>query len=181
MGGIVLLTGNLNKVREAESILGRTLEHYALDLEEIQSVTPQDVVAHKINQAYAILKKPVFVWDVSLEFEALNGFPGPLIKFFYETVGLETICSIINNLKNTDVTARTTLGYHDGRDVHYFEGVARGRVPKKPQGTHWAWDPIFIPHGKTRTFAQMSLAEKNEYSMHKKALEAFRTYLETRA
>ena len=177
---VVLLTGNKNKVLEAESILGVKLEHYNLDLEEIQSLDPKKVVEHKIKKAYEILRKPVIVWDVSVEFSALNSAPGALIKFFWEPIGLKKVCEIIKGLGDNSVTARLVLGYHDGYETYYFEGVTEGTIPEEPRGTNgFAWDQIFIPLGESRTFAEMSLEEKNKHSMQGKALIKFKQFLDS--
>lgn len=177
---LTLLTGNKDKIREAESILGFLPETYEFDLEEIQSLNPKEVVEHKVKQAYSMLKKPVFVWDVSLEFSALNSFPGPLIKFFWKSVSLEKICEIITHLGDNRVIARTTLAYFDGSKTHFFEGITQGFVPENPRGDKgWAFDPIFIPEGSVKTFGEMELDEKNVFSMHRKALKQLKEFLDT--
>ena len=175
---IYLVTGNENKLREAEHILEVPLKRVNLDLDEIQELDADKIAEHKVRQAYEIVKSPVFIWDQSLYVHCLNDFPGPLIKWFWTKVTLERICQIANLIGDNRIRTRTTLAYHDGKEIKYFYGEVEGTIPESPRGTNgFAWDPIFIPNGDTRTFAEMSADEKNRISMHRIALEKLRDYL----
>ena len=82
------VTGNLNKVREAEQILNVKLESVQVEgLIEIQNPDLDEVIRHKAQQAYQALKCPVVVEDSGLTFHAWNGLPGALVKWFEESVG----------------------------------------------------------------------------------------------
>ena len=60
----------------------------------------------------------------------------------------------------------------------YFTGKCTGTLLEKPQGTAgFGYDPLFVPDGDTRTFAQMSLDEKNKFSHRRKAMDAFLYYI----
>ena len=65
------------------------MEQSDIDLTEIQSVDPKEIIEHKLNEAKKHMKGNLVVEDTSLYFEALNGLPGPLIKWFLKTVGNE--------------------------------------------------------------------------------------------
>ena len=84
MQSITFITGNQKKADYLARYLGFPIEHIKLDLDEIQSLELQEIVEHKVKQAYAKIKKPVIVEDASLEFTALGRLPGPFIKFFFE-------------------------------------------------------------------------------------------------
>ena len=84
MRSITFITGNQKKADYLARYLGFPIEHIKLDLEEIQSMELQEIVEHKVKQAYEKIKKPVIVEDASLEFTALGKLPGPFIKFFIE-------------------------------------------------------------------------------------------------
>jgi inosine triphosphate pyrophosphatase len=84
MQSITFITGNQKKADYLARYLGFRIEHIKLDLEEIQSMELQEIVEHKVKQAYEKIKKPVIVEDASLEFTALGKLPGPFIKFFIE-------------------------------------------------------------------------------------------------
>ena len=89
MANITFITGNQDKADYLAKYLGHPVDHLKLDLDEIQSLELKEIVEHKVRQAYEKVKKPVIVEDVSLEFEALGGLPGPFIKFFVEKVPFE--------------------------------------------------------------------------------------------
>jgi len=95
MQRITFITGNQHKADYLEKYLGFSVGHIKLDLNEIQSLDLNEIVEHKVKEAYAKIKKPVLVEDASLEFSALGRLPGPFIKFFIEEMGLEKICSML--------------------------------------------------------------------------------------
>ncbi len=69
----VFITGNQHKADNMARYLGFPIAHQKIELDEIQSIHLRDVVEHKVRQAYDIVRKPVIVDDVSLEFHALGG------------------------------------------------------------------------------------------------------------
>ena len=173
---LTFISGNTNKVRECERLLGATLAYASLPLDEIQSIDPLPVVEHKARLAYAALNRPVLVEDTGLAFAAWNGLPGALIKWFLGSVGTEGLCRLMRAETNRAATATTLLGYCDGENLRTFAGTVQGSVPDQPRGTRgFGWDAIFQPEASDRTFAEMSAAEKDRFSMRRKALEAFRS------
>lgn len=153
---ITFITGNQKKADYLAKYLGFPVRHTKLDLDEIQSLDLKEIVEHKVRQAYDKIKSPVIVEDVSLEFEALNGLPGPFIRFFTDNVPFETICSMIDG-KSRRATAKSVFGYYDGKTLKLFEGSLGGEIAKTPAGEHgFGWDKIFIPDGYTVTRAQLS-------------------------
>jgi len=175
---IYLITGNKNKLREAEQILKIKLKNVDLDLDEIQELDSDKIAEHKVKQAWELIKKPLFVWDQSLYIHCLNDFPGPLIKWFWTKVTLEKISQIANFFDDHKIYTKTTLTYYNGKDTRHFYGMVYGTIPTQPRGTNgFAWDTIFIPEGYDKTFAEMTAEEKNAISMHKIALEKLRDYL----
>jgi len=175
---IHLITGNKNKLREAEQILGIKLKNIDLELDELQELDSDKIAEHKVKQAWELIKKPLFVWDQSLYIHCLNDFPGPLIKWFWEKVTLEKICRIANAFDDHRIYTKTTLVYYDGKEIKHFYGTVHGTIPPEPRGEHgFSWDPIFIPEGYDKTFAEMTAEEKNSISMHRIALEKLRDFL----
>jgi XTP/dITP diphosphohydrolase len=68
------------------------------------------------------------------------------------------------------------IGYSNGKEVLFFEGIIKGKIVKQKGESGFGWDPIFVPEGKTKTFAEMTIKEKNSISHRKKALEKFKKY-----
>lgn len=177
-GDIYLITGNLDKLKEAERILGRVIKNVKIDLDELQGLDCNKISEHKVLQAWEKVKKPLFVWDQSLYISCLNGFPGPLIKWFWMTVTLDKICQIAHFFGDTKIKASTTLTFYNGKGIRHFTGEARGTIPKKPLGDGgFGWDPIFIPDGSDQTYAQMSPQDKLFHTMNNDAFAKLSKYL----
>lgn len=145
----VFITGNLDKVKYLEKTLGIDLEHHKLSLDEIQSADPKTVIEHKVRQAYDILQKPVLVEDTILAFNALDGLPGPFIKFFVEAEnGFEMMCRMLDGFENRTAYATATYGYFDGEVLKFFSGRLEGTIADHPRGEGgYGWDKVFEPQG----------------------------------
>ena len=168
-----LVTGNENKWLEAKRILGRDLERIVLDLPEIQAATTREVALEKARAAFALVKRPVIVEDAGVELRAFGGFPGPFIKYWHTLGGNEAICRALDGTASRAATAVCVLGIADAGGVRIVEGRLDGSISKSPRGTGgFGWDPIFIPENESRTFAEMSAAEKDLISHRRRAWAA---------
>lgn len=177
---ITFITGNQKKADYLAKYLGYPVDHVKLDLDEIQSLNLNEIVEHKVRQAYEKIKKPVIVEDVSLEFEALNGLPGPFIRFFVDNVPFETICSMING-QSRPATAKCVFGYYDGEEVKLFEGGLGGNIAEAPAGENgYGWDKLFIPDGYSVTRAQLSEEDDQKTYLQIKPFAALKTFLESK-
>ncbi|CAN5612941.1 XTP/dITP diphosphatase [soil metagenome] len=169
----VFVTGNLKKVFWLEKFLGRKVEHHALELEETQSLDLVKIVEHKAREAYKHLQKSVLIEDTSLAFAALGGLPGPFVKFFLESerVGNAGMCKILDNFDDRSAVASVTYGFYDGKTFQSFGAEVNGMVSNVPRGGKgMGWDPIFIPDGQSKTYAEMSEVEHDKYSVRNKAV-----------
>lgn len=165
MKKVTFITGNSKKAEYLSNYLGFPVEHKKLVFDEIQSLDLKKIVEHKVRQAYQIIKKPVLVEDVSLEFEALGGLPGPFIRFFIERMKLEKICSMLDG-KSRKAVGRCIYGYYDGKILKLFEGKLDGRIAEKPRGDRcYGFDSILIPkgYGVTRASLYGSEDDKKTY------------------
>ncbi len=176
---LVFVTSNLGKLREAEAVLGRTLDHSPLDLEEIQSLDIEGVVRHKGGAAHHQLGVPVLVEDTGLELAGLGGFPGPLIRWLLTSVGPAGICRMARCFDDPSATVRCVALATDGTDVVMGTGVVKGRIVPEPRGGQgFGWDCVFAPDGQGgRTYGEMEGAEKNAISHRRRAFEALRDNL----
>lgn len=155
MKAVTFITGNQHKADYLSRILGVPLRHQAVDLTEIQSTSLEEVVEHKVRQAYVVAKCPVLVEDVALGFTALGGLPGPFIKFFVEAPnGLEKLCRMLDGFDDRSAVAACVFGYYDGEQIKLFRAELGGVIAKHPAGNGgFGWDKIFCPdgyEGKTR-------------------------------
>jgi len=179
MSNVTFITGNINKANYLSKYLGCKVDHVKLDLDEIQSINLKEIVEHKVLQAYDVVKKPVIVEDVSLEFSALGNLPGPFIKFFIEQVSPETICSMIPNGMTRKATARCIFGYFNGKNLHFFESSLDGEIAEVPSGkSGYGWDNIFIPKGYQTTRASLSKEDDQKTYLKIKPFEKLKHFLD---
>lgn len=176
---ILFVTQNKNKLKDAQALMPSwNLKHIDCEVPEIQSLSSKEIVTHKIQYAFEETNTSCFVMDASLSLTALNNFPGPLIKWFYKSIGPEKICSIANHLNEHKCKWSTILGFYDGSKFVYFEESVDGKIAQKPKGSNgYDWDVIFVPENDNRTFAEMSFEEKQKYALTKPLLKKFDNYL----
>jgi non-canonical purine NTP pyrophosphatase (RdgB/HAM1 family) len=180
---IVFLTGNKGKLKEATAIVGELITPWkeSIDLPEIQSTNPQEVLQAKIEAAKSALKASVIVEDTSLFLTdwGTGDLPGPYIKDFLKTLNPSGLCEL-GQAVGSAARAITVLGFYDrsSDETHFFTGELKGEIATSPRGDNgFGWDPVFIPAGQDRTIAEMSDEEKNTISMRKQAFEKLSTFL----
>lgn len=179
MQKLTFITGNAGKAKYLSDYFHLPIEHTKLDLHEIQSLSLSEVVDDKARRAYEIIKSPVLVEDVSLIFIGMKSLPGPLIKWFLETLGNDGLCKLLDSFDNREAYAEVMFGIYDGKEVHTFLGSMEGTIAESPRGEMgFGWDPIFIPKGYSKTWAEMTDDEKHTTSMRRIALEKMTAFLE---
>ena len=177
---ITFITGNPAKAKYLSDYFHIPVTHRKLDLPEIQSLDLREVVEDKTRRAYEAVGSPVLVEDVSVTFHALKRLPGPLIKWFLETLGNEGLCKLLDGYDDRSARAEVMYGYCDGGEVRVFHGSVEGTIAEHPRGdTNFGWDPVFIPEGHSKTtWAEMTSDEKHATSMRRIALEELGKYLQ---
>lgn len=176
---LYFITGNRHKFAEIKAFVP-DLEMLDLDLPEIQELDPKAVIQAKLKEATAHHGGRFIVEDTSLNLDAFGGaFPGPLVKWFVKAVTTDGIYELCVKYGMFGAAERTVIGFADGHDdIHYFEGVTRGTIVAPSGNRAFAWDPIFVPEGETRTQGEMTTDEKNAVSQRGKAARALRDYLD---
>jgi non-canonical purine NTP pyrophosphatase (RdgB/HAM1 family) len=175
---IFFITGNKDKLREVRELLPN-VQGIDLDLTEIQEIDAKRIIRAKLAEAQKSHTGAFIVEDTSLYLDEMNGLPGPLVKWFVKSIGIEGIYKLTEACKSTRATARTLIGYADeDGSVHFFEGAISGTLVP-PRGTNgFGWDAIFQPEKSSKTFAEMSQEEKNQFSMRRLAVEDLQRHLE---
>ena len=180
MEPLYFITGNAMKAREAKLILpkfGIEVEQKELDVLEIQDKDAAHIALRKAEEAFRQLKHPLIVEDTGLYIKAMNGYPGTFIKHFFNSIGPE---GILDFLKGKDRTAEavTVVGYCDSKgNAKVFEGRVKGKISESIRKRNdFDWDMIFIPDGYDQTYSELDMAEKNEISQRRKAMEKFAGY-----
>ena len=174
MSNLYFVTGNQFKFQEAQSVIPELLQ-IDFDTIEIQSADEKEVISHKIKQvAEKHPDKKLVVEDVSLKIHSLNNFPGTFTKWLDKIVGNEKTFKMLENFEDRSVTAISSLGYFDGKDIHFVVYEMKGEIVSPRGENGFGWDPIFKPEGSDKTLAEMTLEEKNKYSMRRMAFEKLR-------
>jgi len=176
---ISFVTGNANKLRETQAILGNLIPLVAvkLDLPELQG-EPDDISREKARLAAQRVKGPVLVEDTCLCFNGLQGLPGPYIKWFLEKLGHEGLNKLLVGFEDKSAYAICNFAYCEGPEAEpiLFKGICPGKIvmPRGPKD--FGWDPIFQPDGFEQTFAEMDKSVKNSISHRSKALAELKKF-----
>ena len=114
-------------------------------------------------EAWRRLERPVVVEETSLELSAMNGFPGPLVKWMLESTGADGIARCGHALGDPRALARCLVLLYDGEREVVGEGLDPGRLVSPPRGASgFGWDYVFVPDGCDRTYAELGPSEKDE-------------------
>ncbi|KAI8907926.1 inosine triphosphate pyrophosphatase [Gorgonomyces haynaldii] len=171
------VTGNQNKLREVKQILDMDIGSVKLDLPELQG-TPQQITLAKAKEAARLVNGRVIVEDTCLCFNALNGLPGPYIKWFLESLKPEGLYKLLAGFEDKTAYALCTFGYcEDGKEPILFEGRTNGTIVMPRGPTDFGWDPVFQPDGFQETYAEMDKQVKNTISHRYRALEKLQHFL----
>ena len=189
MDTIIFATNNQHKVEEVRALLGKrfniiTLKEAGIDIDIPE---PHDTLeanaTEKSKIIFNITNKNCFSEDTGLEVEALNGEPGvKSARYAGESRSFDdNIEKVLTNLKskeNKTARFRTVISLLlDGKE-YFFEGICPGKIISERKGNNgFGYDPVFVPTGSDKTFAEMDMAEKNKFSHRKKAMEKLITFL----
>jgi len=174
---LYFVTWNAKKFSEAKTLFPN-LEQLDIDLPEIQSLDSQEILRYKLDVARKQFPdRKIIVEDTSLVFAAWNGLPGPLVKWYLESVGDRGIWQMIAWFANKKAQALCTIGYADGDIIEFFHGITDGFVVEPTVQTDFGRDALFQPDGYDKTFAHMTTEEKSSISHRGKALKLLYEYL----
>ncbi len=177
----LFVTSNPSKAREAAGILDVELRSIALNLPELQDLDVAQVAAVKAAAARETLgapDSPILVEDSGLIVESWNGLPGALTKWFLASVGNEGLLKMLAGEEDRSARAvcAVAIAFADA-SVRVFLGEVGGSIAREPRGSGgFGWDPIFVPHNHTETYAELG-PRKHEDSHRARALRAAREAL----
>ena len=179
---VLFVTGNPGKALEVNRVLGETfkVDNLSVDVEEIQG-SEEEIAISKCRRASEMgsVQQPIFTEDVSLRFHALEGLPGPYIKWFWSSLGCEGLHKMLLGFENKKATAVCTYAFcaGPGQEPIVFQGTAEGTIVAPRTVRNFGWDPIFQPDGHDLTYDEMDLDEKNKISHRGKGLAKLREFL----
>lgn len=186
---IVFATNNAHKLSEVQAVLGPSFELVTPRMCGITEDIPEDcptLEGNALQKARYVRMRTgldCFADDTGLEVEALDGAPG-VHSARYATDGHDFAANnrlLLANLagkENRRARFRTVIALLVGEEEHLFEGIVEGRILDHACGTEgFGYDPLFVPDGYDRTFAEMSADEKNAVSHRGRAVRKLSEFL----
>jgi XTP/dITP diphosphohydrolase len=182
-------TNNTHKLEEIRAILGenfvlKTLQEIGCN-EELPETTDtiEGNSAQKAEYVWEHYRVNCFADDSGLEIEALNGAPGVHSAYYSgernHARNIERVLRELNNEPNRKARFKTVITLTLEGKSHSFEGIVEGTIIDSPRGIDgFGYDPIFVPDGSERTFAEMSLEEKGKISHRSRAFAKLVAFLQ---
>jgi XTP/dITP diphosphohydrolase len=180
---VFFATGNINKFNEVRSILRQydiSVGMLKLKGDEMQSDSLKEIAQKSVIYAYKRCQLPIFVEDAGLFVNGLSGFPGPYAAYVYKTIHNSGLLKLMKGSKDRDATFQSVIAYCDQETIcepKFFEGEVNGKITlaerKKQRKSGFGFDPIFEPRETEKTFAEMTIIEKNRYSHRSMAIRKF--------
>jgi XTP/dITP diphosphohydrolase len=186
---LVFASNNEHKIKEIKSLLGNSFTLLSLHDINIKEDIPEEEpqiegnALAKARYVFNVSGLNVFADDTGLEIAELNGLPGVHSARFAgenkdSSANIEKVLSLLGNSKNRKARFRTVIALIMDKKEYLFEGIVNGTIIKEKRGIEgFGYDPVFLPDGKTRTFAEMELSEKNTISHRALAFEKLKKFL----
>jgi len=182
MDRIVLCTANPGKVAELRALLPGHVQLLSLADVGVEGELPETgdtLEANAIQKARHVYDRcgiPCVADDTGLEVDALGGAPGVYsARYAGEArdarANMALLLQELGDAQDRRARFRTVVALVDGSGARCFHGVAEGRIVPVPRGlAGFGYDPVFVPEGHARTFAEMSAQEKNTLSHRARAV-----------
>ena len=189
MNTLIFATNNKHKIHEIRTVIGSKFNIVTLAEANINIDIPEpydtieENAAEKSAFIFNLTSKDCFGEDTGLEVEALNGEPG-VKSARYAGEGRSSLDNIkkllhkLEGINNRNAQFKTIISLMiDGKQTQ-FEGICKGKIIEELKGTDgFGYDPVFIPDGSIKTFAEMTMEEKNIYSHRRKATDKLIDFL----
>ena len=186
---LVFATNNQHKVDEIQSLVGNDFKIIPLKEAGINIDIPEpydtlvENAATKARTIHQLTQQNCFSEDTGLEIDFLNGSPGvKSARYAGEgrdfQANIDKVLLELNNTSNRTAQFRTVICLIWENKEYYFEGKCKGNITNHMHGEKgFGYDPIFIPTGSTKSFAQMTMDEKNSFSHRQKAVTQLFSFL----
>jgi len=186
---LVFATQNENKAHEIQSLLPEYFKIISLKdircFDEIPE-TAETLEGNSLLKASFISETynlNCFADDTGLEIEALNNRPGVYSARYAgpdksSAANIDKVLSELEGKTSRNAQFRTLITLILNKSTFSFEGIVRGEIISEKRGENgFGYDPIFVPEGEKRTFAEMSLEEKNKHSHRARAFQKMIDFL----
>ncbi|MGI5826242.1 MAG: non-canonical purine NTP pyrophosphatase [Patescibacteria group bacterium] len=131
------VTSNDGKIRVANKYLlplGIEVVKHPLDVAEIQSSSIEDISRYKAEQAFKIVGEPLIVNDAEWNFPALNGFPGPYVRYINEWLSPEDFIALMSRHQDKTVIYKEVITYIDKKQTKAFKAEIKGKFLDEIRG-----------------------------------------------
>jgi XTP/dITP diphosphohydrolase len=191
MHTLIFATNNRNKVAEIQCLVGPNFTIIPLKEAGIDIDIPEphnQLEANALEKAMTIFNmtnQNCFSEDTGLEILALDGAPGvKSARYAGENsnpqANIDLVLSKMTGVENRTAQFRTVICLIWENQTYYFEGICKGQILNNMQGENgFGYDPIFVPDGASKSFANMTMEEKNQFSHRKKAVTQLFEFLGT--
>lgn len=187
---LVFATNNQHKVDEIRKVTGNRFDIITLkeaginiDIPEPHDTIPANAT-EKSTVIHNLTKQNCFSEDTGLEVAALNGEPG-VKSARYAGEGrsaqdnIDKLIASLEGQTNRKAQFRTVISLIWNNQEHLFEGICEGQIISEQKGlSGFGYDPVFIPDGSNKTFAEMTMEEKNIFSHRRKATDQLISFLQ---
>lgn len=188
---LVFATKNENKAREIRALLPAQIELITLNDLKIEQEIPETSptiegnARQKADYVTELTGLDCFADDTGLEVAVLNMEPGVRSARYAgeqrsDEDNMRLLLSKLQNYADRTARFKTVIALNLGQDQFLFEGIVNGRIILEKKGNHgFGYDPIFEPETCGRTFAEMTLSEKNKYSHRSRAFQKMIGFLKS--
>ncbi|MGY8946144.1 MAG: RdgB/HAM1 family non-canonical purine NTP pyrophosphatase [Flavobacteriales bacterium] len=189
---IIFATSNLNKLKEIRSLVPKeifindlTSLNFFEEIPENENSIEKNAI-YKANFIHSKYNINVFADDTGLEVEALNGEPGIYSaryagKECESSKNIKKLLKNLINIKNRKARFKTIIALFLNNKLHRFEGIINGTISYSKKGNKgFGYDPVFIPKGYKKTFAELSINEKNEISHRSIAVKKLTYFIKSK-
>jgi XTP/dITP diphosphohydrolase len=174
-------------LEEAKNLLfplGIEVEQLKVPYPEIQGPNLEEVALFGMKwlQKEHEIEGAIMLEDAGLFIHFLSDFPGVYSKFVFTTIGYEGVLRLLTGKEDRNAHFEAIVAYCEkNKEPLIFKGRIDGEIAIEPRGSHgFGYDPIFIPQGEKRTFAEMETEEKNRFSHRARALSQLAEFLRKR-
>lgn len=186
---LIFATNNQHKVDEIKKVIGDqfdvvTLKDAGIDIDIPEPHgTLEANATEKSTTIHRLTNQNCFSEDTGLEVEVLNGEPGvKSARYAGEEknfqANIDKLLAKMKGKENRNAKFRTVVSLIIHNKEYLFEGIGKGRIIEEQKGKEgFGYDPVFIPEGSNKTFAEMNLDEKNLFSHRRKATDKLIEFL----
>lgn len=189
MKSLIFASNNANKIAEIKTLLPSgfaviSLAEAGIDIDiEEPYFTFKENATEKASVINKLTGQDCFSEDSGLEVAALNGEPGVFSSRYAKVDegfadNTEKLLAVLKNETNRQAQFKTVICLLMNKKYFYFEGECKGEIIYERRGAQgFGYDPVFIPEGSNKSFAEMTMDEKNKFSHRKKAFAKLLQFL----